>query len=360
MVGQGPPYKRPIRHTEKQAGLSRFSLGFPPSWRETGRLEDRAARNTAGAPESILQSAPTRRHFLRVTLGSLLLPNLARADDASEVEAIAVKAGLGAFGRTETAHFLAIGDASSDYRAEALNASEKMAKDFLDDFALKGFADLAYPKRRMTVVILADAKSYAAYTGEKTNLAIGGHFELDTNRLVTFDFRGNQAQVGAAAERINSFILFHETSHQLTFNVGLLSLKADIPLCVSEGLATYGEVWRPNGHGRVGQVNKDRLEGIPSTARRLRESWLPLPRLIADDELLRVEKTQQMAYAQSWILIHSHLKNPEKRPRLRAYLAAINTRRDARSRLEDAKTHLGDLTKLDAEMRLYARRPIGQ
>jgi hypothetical protein len=301
----------------------------------------------------------SRRHWVRLAFASLFLPQLARADDLAEVDRIGLKAGRPRFGRTETAHFLGIGDASSDFRAEALNASEKMAKDFLDDLAQKGFADLAYPKGRMTVVILADARSYAAFTGEKPDLAIGGHFELDTNRLVMFDFRGNQAQVGAAAERINSFILFHETSHQLTFNIGLLSLKADIPLCISEGFATYGEVWRPRGHGRVGQVNKERLEGIPASARRLREAWLPLPRLLVEDELLRDEKTQQIAYAQSWILIHSHLKNPEKRPRLRAYLTAINARRDPLARLDDARSHLGDLTKLDAEMRAYARRPIG-
>ncbi len=311
---------------------------------------------SSGAPSD---PVATRRLFLGVTLASLL-PRLARADDAAEIKAIARKAGLAAFGRTETAHFLGLGDASNAFRAEALNACEKMADDFLLDLKQKGFAGLAYPPQKMTVVILSDAKAYAAYTGEKTDLAIGGHFELDTNRLVMFDFRGNQAQVEAAAERINSFILFHETSHQLTFNVGLLGLKADVPLCISEGLATYGEVWRPRGHGRVGQVNKERLEGLPSSARRLRDVWLPLPRLIVEDDLLREEKTQQVAYAQSWVLIHSHLKTPTKLPRLRAYLAAIAGRRDPKDRLEDAKAHLGDLTKLDAEMRLYARKPIGQ
>jgi len=331
------------------AFLRRMSLvWFPPSLRQTH------ATNFADS------SRPrTRRDWLRIAVAACILPQTARADEPGEIAAIGQKVGLGPFGRTETAHFLGLGDATGEFRAEALNACEKMAVDFLEDLKAKGFAGLDFPKRRMSVVILADAKSYAAYTGEKPDLAIGGHFELDTNRLVMFDFRSNQSKVGAAAERINSFILFHETSHQLTFNIGVLSLKADVPLCISEGLATYGEVWRPKGRGRVGQVNKNRLDGLPGTARRLREAWLPLPRLLVEDDLLSDEKTRQIAYAESWILIHSHLKNPAKRPHLHTYLAAIAQRRDPKNRLADATKHLGDLDKLDAAMRAYARRPIG-
>jgi hypothetical protein len=54
------------------------------------------------------------------------------------------------------------------------------------------------------------------------------------------------------------------------------------------------------------------------------------------------------------------MKSPAKLPKLRAYLAAIKGRRDPKRRLEDARQHLGDLEKLDAELRRYRSRPTGK
>jgi hypothetical protein len=297
-----------------------------------------------------------RRDWLRAAIGAVVLPGTLRADDrskddAAEIDALARKAGLGKLGRTETEHFFGIGDASGEFRTVALGACEALASEFVNHFHKNGFADLAMPKGRMTVVILADAKSYAAYTGQDQGLAYGGHFELDTNRLVMFDYRANQAEVNVAAERINTFTLIHETTHQLSFNTGLLELKGDVPLCISEGLATYSETWRPKGNGKIGQVNFPRLKGLTT-------AWIPLPRLIVDDELLRAEKTQQTAYAESWVLVHAHMKNPARLARFRAYLAAIKGRENAKLRREDARQHLGDLDKLDADLRRYAKKPV--
>ncbi len=314
-------------------------------------------------PDDRPATSPSRRDWLRSALGACLIATTGRAegptrDDAAEVEALAKKAGLGEFGRTETSHFLGLGDAPSAFRAEALSACEAMSTEFLIHFRDRGFADLAMPKRKLVVVILADSRSYAAYAGVDRNLVIGGHFELDTNRLVMFDFRADQASVNTAAQLVNTFTLIHETTHQLTFNTGLLDLRADVPLCVSEGLATYGEVWRPKGRARVGQVNRPRLIGLPKP-RRDGTTWLPLSRLLVEDDLLKAEVTQQAAYAQSWIFIHSHMKSAERLPKLRAYLATIAGRRDKSHRLDDARAHLGDLDKLDVELKRYVTRPIG-
>ena len=48
----------------------------------------------------------------------------------------------------------------------------------------------------------------------------------------------------ADPERVNLLALVHETTHLLCFNTGLLSRKANVPAWVSEGLATYVEIWR--------------------------------------------------------------------------------------------------------------------
>ncbi len=44
-----------------------------------------------------------------------------------------------------------------------------------------------------------------------------------------------------ASTRVNTFTLVHEAIHQLTYNTGLLDRQADVPVAISEGLATFGE-----------------------------------------------------------------------------------------------------------------------
>src|SRR5258707_86079 len=89
-----------------------------------------------------------RRDWLRAAIGAVVIPATLRADDrskddAAEIDALARKAGLGKFGRTETEHFFGIGDASGQFRAVALGACEAVASEFVNHFVKNGFADLA-------------------------------------------------------------------------------------------------------------------------------------------------------------------------------------------------------------------------
>ena len=164
---------------------------------------------------------------------------------------------------------------------------------------------------------LAGPDSYAAFLGEDPGQAVGGHYDLDTNRLVIFDFRPDAANLAADPERINTLTLIHEATHQLTFNTGLLNRLGDVPLCLSEGLAMYGEVWRPAAvrRRRWGRSTRRGSRRSPQ-ARDQAAAWIPLDRLLSDDEPLRAEATQQQAYAQSWLLVHALLTNPRQPPRL--------------------------------------------
>ena len=91
---------------------------------------------------------------------------------------------------------------------------------------------------------------------------MGGHYELDTNRLVIFDFRpGGGPPAGANPKRINTFTLIHEATHQLTFNTGLLDRQGDVPVAVSEGLAMYAELGH-DGRSVLGMINRPRLEVV--------------------------------------------------------------------------------------------------
>jgi hypothetical protein len=307
----------------------------------------------------------TRRSWLAATLlgvGRLLpRPSAHGADDSSdaaaEVQAQAKKAGLGPFRSSITEHYLGIGDAPDDFRKEALRRCGALAATYQEHFQDKGFA-VTFPRRRLTVVTLKDQPTYAAFLGEEPGGDVGGHYDLDTNQLVIFDFRpGKKLPAGAPLERINAFTLMHEATHQLTFNTGLLDRQGDVPKAVSEGLAMYAELWRPDGRSILGAVHRPRLQEIVKRANEP-EPWIPLGQLLTNDTLFERAATEQLAYAEAWVLVHYLLKTTGALPKFRAYLDAIRPRRTASERLADATTHLGNIDALDLALRKHAARLI--
>jgi hypothetical protein len=290
-------------------------------------------------------------------------PEDARRDPPGESEAVEDRAatlGLGPFRVSRTAHYLGIGDAPDAFRAEALRLCEDVARDYLDDFLARGFA-ITPPAHRLTVVILADAGAFAALLGTEPGTAVGGLYDLETNRLVVYDYRSQGRAAAPRAGRANTIALAHEATHQLTFNSGLLDRQGDVPLCISEGLAMFVEVRPPSGKSPPGQPNPGRLQGLVLGLRR-GLSWIPVETLIAADGPLGGDAgapAQQLAYAQSWLLVYHLMKDPERLPRFRDYLAAIRPRRNADQRIEDARRALGDLDRLDRDLKARARKLIG-
>jgi hypothetical protein len=278
-------------------------------------------------------------------------------DEASEiasVQASARKAGLGPFALNRTKHFLCLGNGPDKFRAAALGICESLAQALIPYFNERGFK-LAFPPRSPTVIALKDSASYKAYIGEDPGEVVGGHFDLDTNRLVIFDFRPDQSEAWNNPERINLLTLVHETTHLLCFNTGLLSLKADVPACISEGLATYVELWRPRGRGKIGTTNGPRLKALVA-ARENGEPWIPIADLLANDDLFREEKSAQLAYVESWLLVHYLIKTPAQLTNLKAYLAKIPAAAGAAKRVEYAEASLGSLQALDHEVSRHGQR----
>ena len=299
-----------------------------------------------------------RRSWLRGTLSSIVLfaASTRAADPLDSIRAKGREAGLGPFEALDSANFRGIGDAHPKFQAQALDVCEAVLTDYRQHFKAKGF-ELDWPKDRLTVVILESPQSYAAFEKCFVDEAIGGHFDLDANRLVMFDARSRdpKAKVGALVPELdNTLALVHETIHQLTFNTGVLDLKAAVPLAISEGLATYGETWRPNRQGRVGEVNRRRRKGLDD-ARKAGTKWIPLPTLLADDKPFDPEKsdrdTVQMAYAEAWMFASKMLKESAFLPKFRGYLAALKGKNDPSKRVELASTHLGDLDRIDRALR---------
>jgi hypothetical protein len=182
---------------------------------------------------------------------------------------------------------------------------------------------------------------------------VGGHYDVQTNRLVVFDYRAQRANLAVGAERVNLFTLVHETAHQLCFNTGIADRDSDVPLCISEGLATYVELWRPGVKNAIGGVNQPRLQVLRGVA-----DWIPIADLMADDKAFD-EKTGQLAYAESWLLVHYFLRSQNRVPRFREYLALIRGEKQKAHRLPVAEKALGSMSKLDKlvkdEARMYLR-----
>ena len=274
--------------------------------------------------------------------------NANEADEIAAVQALAKKAGLVRFTDSRRDHFLGLGDAPEVFRKTALGICESLSEAFLLHFRQKGF-NLAMPAQRLTVITLKDKESYRAFLGEDPGKMVGGHYDLDTNRLVMFDFRPTSDEIDLQAdpERVNLLALVHETTHLLCFNTGLLSRQTDVPDWVSEGLATYVELWqRKKPATAIGTVNRPWLQCL-----RAGRSWIMIPDLVADDKSFWDEKTQQLSYGESWLLVH-YLMKTDARPKFQAYLAELPPQGQgtAAKRVALAEKHLGSLKKLDREL----------
>ena len=316
--------------------------------------------------------AISRRVWIAGTLAAGLAgPKLTRGDDppaaaaeeAKEEQAVKElgrSLGLNPFRTSRSDHYLGIGDSTSTFLALNLRDLEGLAADYFVHYRRKGF-EIAMPGRRLTVVILVDDRAFMAYVTRKNLREIPrntgatllhGVYERKTNRLALFDHRSLGPQFSPRARFDNIQTVSHEGTHQLTFNTGLLRRDGDVPRCIVEGLAMYGEDRPFDVRSEPGRLSHVRLRDLIASQRQ-KISWIPLDRLLAEDGL---KVPLLLFYAQSWLLVDYLMKESTRLPAFRAYLEAIRGRNDKKSRLEDAKTHLGDLGRLDEELHAYYRR----
>ena len=300
----------------------------------------------------------SRRQWLETAIVSGLAGQVAlgsfRDDDVIEqIHIRAREARMQPFESSTTTHFHAIGDAPASYRDDALKLCEAFGADYFKHFRARGFT-LEWPSSKLPIVILANPTSYAAFERDFADALVGGHFDLANNWLVTFDFRSLVDQPrnsGAGDPRLdNTLALVHEVFHQLSFNTGMLARGADIPLCLSEGLAEYAETWRPGHRDIIGSVNRRRRLAIEQELR-AGGRWIKVEELIARDEHQDAPKTAQLARGESWLLAYRLLKNPERLPQFHAYLKAVQQAKNPAGRVDLATTHFGDLDRLDLEIR---------
>ncbi len=240
--------------------------------------------------------------------------------------------------------------------------------------------ELHEPEVPLVAIIFADRRTYIRHATEELGSPPGnvvGYYNLLTNRVTMFDLTGAERFSGtgrhrgnrAAIQRIlsqpgaakNVATIVHEATHQVAYNCGLQTRFADIPLWVSEGLATYFEtpdVQSNKGWRRLGGVNQDRLRTfLQYLPQRDSDS---LPSLLRNDERFRDQRQAVDAYAEAWALNYFLLR--QKADLYTEYLRMLKEKpqlvQDApETRLEEFQSVFGqDLARLDEEFIRYLLR----
>ena len=66
---------------------------------------------------------------------------------------------------------------------------------YRDYFETKDF-QVESPEHRLIVVVLKDKTSYKAYVGGPVGAEVGGHYDVEENQLVVFDFARKSERAG--------------------------------------------------------------------------------------------------------------------------------------------------------------------
>jgi hypothetical protein len=286
--------------------------------------------------------------------------------------------------RYDSRHFTALSNADEGFTKLRLNNCELIYHLFFDHFRGKGFA-LHKPPAKLMVAIFDSQAGFEAYLGQKMPLAIVGIYHPGTNRFVVYDFGTNDAFVAGkraalrrgqmlrrfnmekryveTVERLareyrsgaNIGTTMHEVAHQLSFNMGMLNRRGDVPAWLAEGLACYCEATQNDYWLGIGEPNPGRL-GTLAAVFAGRGRLVPLRDLLAGENW-RMTNSVLAGYAQSWALFKWLL---EEKPRsLRKYLRLIYDRRAPDHRLTDFGQVFGsDLRAMEFRFDKYLRQIV--
>ncbi len=278
----------------------------------------------------------------------------------------------------KTSHFVLVYNTSETYARWVGDLYERLFKAFYNYWDKRGLK-LEPPRFPLVAVVFDTRDAYMQYArpevGESAAAMIG-YYNMQTNRIVSFDITGIQglAQPGqrySSREMLNQLFLqpqaertvatvVHEAVHQIAYNSGLQVRLADNPKWVSEGMAMFFEapdIKNPRGWGTIGKINNHQLMQFRQyLGQRPSDS---LTTLISDDKRFGDKDSVVAAYAESWALTYYLLKAQEKE--YVAYMKELGQLRplgesQARERVELFQKHFGDISKLDESFVNFMRR----
>lgn len=278
----------------------------------------------------------------------------------------------------KTSHYVIIYNTNEAYAQWVGEMYEGLYRKFHNFWKSKKI-ELDEPRFPLVAIVFNTKEAYLAYSERdigETAKALIGYYNMQTNRMISFDLTGvagvagggrlnstqliNQAFAQPGAERTLATNV-HEAVHQLSFNTGLQVRLSDCPLWFSEGMAMFFETPDTNsarGGATVGKINPHNWV--------LFANYLPkrpadsLTTLITDDSRLQNPSTASDAYSESWALTYFLLKAKPKQ--YVAYLEDLKKLKPLvdtppRDRIAMFKRHFGDdLQDLDKEFITFIRR----
>ncbi len=276
-----------------------------------------------------------------------------RAEDdiIAAVEKRFADAGIPKPAVTRMGRFQAVGTARPDFSRRVLKLAEDTAIGYFRFFS--GIRLPAAPGNDpLIVVILANAGQYSRFNGENKARNEGGHYDIDANWTVTFDHRGRSRSTRSDLERANQVTMIHEIAHQLSFNSGLLSREADVPMLISEGLATMAEPGGASILPGFSEVNQPRLAVMEQLLKSKKARWIPLTDLVSTDDPFDApeDSTVQLAYSQAWLFWDTVVRQTRLREKLGPYLERVNARRNPAKRMEDFTASFGSVRSVEETM----------
>lgn len=278
----------------------------------------------------------------------------------------------------KTAHFVLVYNTSETYARWVGDLFERLHRGFTN-FWKKSGVKLEEPRFPLVALVFDSREAYLQYAEREIGpsaRAMIGYYNMQTNRVVTFDITGIQGMAVPGqrysstamltqlfsqpqAERTVATIV-HEAVHQIAYNSGFQVRLADNPKWVSEGLAMFFEapdVNNARGWGTIGKLNRYQLMQFHRYLQRRPNDSLTT--LICDDKRFSDKDAVADAYAESWALTYYLLKaHSDEYAAYMKDLAKLPPLGEgtARQRVDLFKKHFGDLVKLDQQFVVFMRR----
>lgn len=264
-------------------------------------------------------------------------------------------------------------------------------------YSLRGFRTTS-PDTPLVALVLKDQAAFKKYCeGDQMAWTDGlrGYYSLKSNRVVMYDqaelfqsvqhspevppqppgmlitaaasmsdtwqsgltgsvLRLQKAAAAATVSGDTANTIIHETTHQVSFNIGIHSRSGGTPLWVLEGMATTLEApgMRTRSSGEKStKVNQERLEWFRSDYSQRRQPG-DLARLVASEDMFSQQTLD--AYSAAWGITWFLTENPARAQLFSKYLKSLRERDPleeytAHQRLKDFQKIFGDISRLEVD-----------
>ncbi|MEM9879070.1 MAG: hypothetical protein AAF862_07310 [Pseudomonadota bacterium] len=249
--------------------------------------------------------------------------------------------------RAKAAWYLAETENFRVYADASKRTTKKLAATLEDfDWLLRLMTGLKSdpPPDKFDVYLIKDTKQLRRYTGFGRN--VGGYYRATPTGTAAFAQRTRRIS-GAASKHwdlSSQTILFHEYAHHFM----LRHFPHAYPTWYIEGFAEYVSTARFEGDEvTVGDY------AVGRAATLLHYKWLPLQQVLKPGGMPSDPEDKAVFYAQSWLLTHYLLRNPERQHQLAQYLRSTPT---APTLERDFKAAFGiPISAMNGDLKAYMR-----